>query len=64
MDLTDLLRQIQTKKGVLLNNIKDEIQYLEKNFGVVVNLNISPNVDILIALTKMNILSCVINLQI
>jgi len=45
MDLTDLLRQIQTKKGVLLNNIKDEIQYLEKNFGVVVNLNISPNVD-------------------
>jgi len=45
MDLTDLLRQIRTKKGVLLNNIKDEIQYLEKNFGVVVNLNISPNVD-------------------
>lgn len=45
MDLTDLLRQIQTKKGVLLNNIKDEIQYLEKNFGVVVNLNISPNLD-------------------
>jgi glycosyltransferase involved in cell wall biosynthesis len=42
MNLTDLLQQISKKKEMLLDNINEDLKYLEKNFGIKVNLNIFP----------------------